>query len=53
MKIKTIAAALALTIAPTLAFAEGCNWGKSQQAMTCGAGTTYDADTGKCVSVTT
>ena len=54
MKLKTFAVALALTLAPTLSLAgEGCGWGKTHQAMTCADGTTYDAEAGKCVAVTT
>lgn len=52
MKFKTLAVALALTIAPTLSMAE-CNWGKDHQAMSCATGTSFDAETGKCVPVTT
>eukprot|EP00326_Haptolina_ericina_P014922 CAMPEP_0181176670 /NCGR_PEP_ID=MMETSP1096-20121128/4754_1 /TAXON_ID=156174 ORGANISM="Chrysochromulina ericina, Strain CCMP281" /NCGR_SAMPLE_ID=MMETSP1096 /ASSEMBLY_ACC=CAM_ASM_000453 /LENGTH=52 /DNA_ID=CAMNT_0023264775 /DNA_START=27 /DNA_END=185 /DNA_ORIENTATION=- len=52
MTIKTLAAAVALTMLPALAFAAGCNYGKSA-AMSCAEGTIYDADAGKCVSATT
>ena len=53
MKTKTLAVALALTLAPTLSFAMGCNYGKhEQQAMSCAAGTTYDAATKTCVTTT-
>ncbi|WP_299149509.1 adenylosuccinate lyase [uncultured Tateyamaria sp.] len=52
MTTKTLAVALALTLAPTLSLAMGCNHGKEQQAMSCAAGTTYDADTNTCVTTT-
>ena len=53
MKTKTLAVALALTLAPTLGLAMGCNYGKhEQQAMSCAAGTTFDADTNTCVPTT-
>ena len=53
MTTKTLAVALALTLAPTLSFATGCNYGKQdQQAMSCADGTTYDAPTNSCVVTT-
>ncbi|MEX0309792.1 MAG: hypothetical protein AB3N17_06030 [Tateyamaria sp.] len=53
MKTKTVLVALALTLAPTLSFAAGCNYGKiEQQAMSCADGTVYDADSNSCVSTT-
>ncbi|MEM8655860.1 MAG: carbohydrate-binding module family 14 protein [Pseudomonadota bacterium] len=52
MKTKTVLVALALTLAPTLSLAMGCNYGKEQQAMSCATGTVYDADTKTCVSTT-
>lgn len=53
MKTKTLAVALALTLAPTLGFAMGCNYGKhEQQAMSCAAGTVYDAASNSCVATT-
>ena len=51
MKIKTVAIALALTIAPTLSMAAGCNYGKEQQVMSCAAGSIYDAESKTCVKV--
>ena len=51
MKTKTLALALALLAAPTLSLAEGCNYGKHQQAMSCAEGSVYDADKGACVPV--
>ncbi len=53
MKIKTLALAIALTAAPALAFAEGCNYSKQKQAMSCAAGTTYDSATQTCLPVST
>jgi len=54
MKTKTVLVALALTLAPTLSLAAGCNYGKiEQQAMSCAPGTAYDADTKTCVATTT
>ncbi|MEM6940782.1 MAG: hypothetical protein AAF943_02410 [Pseudomonadota bacterium] len=53
MKIKTLAIAAAMVVAPTLSFAMGCNYGKEQQAMSCAAGTTYDSATQTCQPVTT
>ncbi|MBT0957141.1 adenylosuccinate lyase [Alphaproteobacteria bacterium KMM 3653] len=53
MKTKTVLAALALTLAPTLALAMGCGSEHSQEAsISCADGTTYDADAGKCVAST-
>lgn len=53
MTTKTLAVALALTLAPAFALAEGCNYGKAQQqAMSCAAGTTYDAGTNSCLPTT-
>lgn len=50
MTTKTLAVALALTLAPTLSLAMGCNYGKhEQQAMSCAVGTTYDANTNTCI----
>ncbi len=48
MKTKTILAAIALTLAPTFAFAMGCGADHNQQASSCKAGTSWDADTGSC-----
>ena len=50
MTIKTLAAAVALTVLPTLTLAMGCNYDK-QASMTCADGTKYDAATGTCVAV--
>ena len=44
MKTKTLAVALALTLAPTLGLAAGCNYVKVElQAMSCAPVTTFDA----------
>jgi hypothetical protein len=48
---KTFGIALVLTLAPTLSMAEGCNYGKSTQAMSCAAGSSYDADAKACLPV--
>ncbi|MFD0860385.1 hypothetical protein [Roseovarius aquimarinus] len=48
---KTLGIALALTLAPTLTLAMGCNYSKDQQAMSCAAGTTYDKDAKACLPV--
>ena len=52
MTIKTLAAAVALTIIPAMGFAYGCNWGKEQAAMSCAEGSIYDSEAGKCVPTT-
>ncbi|CUH76707.1 carbohydrate-binding module family 14 protein [Tropicibacter naphthalenivorans] len=48
--IKTLLVATALTVAPMMAFAQ-CS-GHKDQAMTCAAGTVYDADSNSCKTVT-
>lgn len=50
MTIKTLAAAVALTLLPAFAMAE-CTYGK-QAAMTCADGSVYDHEAGKCVPTT-
>lgn len=50
MTIKTLAAAVALTLLPAFAMA-ACNYGK-QAAMTCGEGSVYDSEAGKCIPTT-
>ena len=52
MTIKTLAAAVALTVIPAMGFAYQCNYGKEQAAMTCAEGSTYDSQAGKCVPTT-
>lgn len=49
MTFKTLIAAAALSLSPALAFA-ACS-DHSEQAMTCAAGSTYDADTNTCVTM--
>ncbi|WP_299505570.1 chitin binding peritrophin-A domain-containing protein [uncultured Roseobacter sp.] len=49
MTIKTLAAAVALTIIPAVSFAAGCSYDK-QTTMSCAPGTAYDAQTGTCVT---
>jgi hypothetical protein len=51
MKLRIACVALAIALAPTLSFASGCSHDK--QAMSCAAGSTYDAETGSCVDATT
>jgi hypothetical protein len=55
MKIKTTLSVIALTLAPSLALADGgCMYGKTQQsASQCAAGQTFDAATGSCTTATT
>jgi hypothetical protein len=48
MTIKTLAAAVALTLVPALAIAEGCNYEK--RVMSCAEGTVFDAVSGTCVT---
>ncbi len=49
---KTLTIAALLTLAPTLSLATGCDHArKNTQAMTCAAGTSYDADAKACVPV--
>lgn len=53
---KTLLAALALTLAPTLALAMGCSYShevKEQVVMSCADGTVYDADAEACVPLST
>ena len=54
MTLKTTLAALALTLAPGLALAQGCPHDDAYQdasAISCAQGTALDAATGKCVPV--
>jgi hypothetical protein len=48
MKLKTLLAALALTITPALAFAQ-CMGKHEQVTMSCAEGTQWDATTQTCV----
>lgn len=53
MKMKTLLAALALTLAPGLAVAMcSGNYQKDEVAMTCAAGTTWDSEMQRCVATT-
>ncbi|NSX55460.1 carbohydrate-binding module family 14 protein [Parasulfitobacter algicola] len=52
MKMKTLLAAVALTLTPAFAFAAGCNYGKDEVAMSCASGTVWDAASKSCVSTT-
>ena len=49
MKTRTLLAALALTIAPTITLAMGCSGGEHAQTSSCKAGTTWDAASASCV----
>lgn len=60
MKTKTLLAALILAAAPTMSMAMGggCSFGHEKEqieeiTMSCGEGTSFDADAGKCVPLTT
>ncbi|MEM8977863.1 MAG: hypothetical protein AAGD04_00105 [Pseudomonadota bacterium] len=49
---KTCLAATVLAVLPTLSFAMGCNYEHTTQTatMSCADGTTFDAESGKCVT---
>ncbi len=51
MKIKTTLAVIALTLAPSLALAQGCNHMKQQSASQCAAGQVWNAQTQSCTVV--
>lgn len=52
MKMKTLLAALALTVAPGFALAYSCNFDRIDTAsMTCAEGSAWDAATQTCVPV--
>ncbi len=52
MTLKTTLVALALTIAPSLALAQGCPHDQIRDAsISCAQGTVLDAATGKCLPV--
>ena len=56
MTLKTLLAALALTILPGLAAAAGCSHGSPTSetaSMSCAEGTILDAETNTCVPLTT
>jgi hypothetical protein len=52
MKIKTTLAVIALTLAPTFALAEGCNYGKAkmQSVSQCALGQVFDGATQTCIT---
>ncbi|EAQ25131.1 adenylosuccinate lyase [Roseovarius sp. 217] len=53
MKLKFGLAALALVVTPSLALATGgCDYDKQKQAISCVAGTAWDAATNSCVPQT-
>ena len=47
-KLKMLLATAALVAAPGLAVAQGCDYIKNQQAMSCAPGTVWDATFGTC-----
>lgn len=49
MTFKTLAAAVALSVLPVLAYAGGCSF--ERQAMSCAEGSTYDTVSGTCVPI--
>jgi hypothetical protein len=51
MTIKTLLTTAALVLAPAMAAQAACS-GHSQQAMSCGEGSQWNADKGECVVVT-
>ncbi len=53
MTLKTTLVALALTLSPGLALAQGCAHDRSFEdaSISCAQGTTLDAATGKCLPV--
>ncbi|MFK7752805.1 MAG: hypothetical protein AB8B51_09660 [Sedimentitalea sp.] len=48
MTIKTVLAALALTVIPAVSFAMGCSE-RSHQAQSCAAGSVWDTTSSSCV----
>ena len=52
-KAPVLAAVALLMLAPSLAFAEGCSYGKKEQAMSCAEGTAFDSATNTCLPVST
>ena len=51
MKLTTLLTVLVFTAAPYSALAMGCSDGHKEASMSCADGTTWDADTEKCVTV--
>jgi hypothetical protein len=54
MTMKTTFAALALILAPSFGWAEGCSGHEAVKdaSISCAVGTTYDAKTGTCIAGT-
>ncbi|WP_179380544.1 chitin-binding domain-containing protein [Jannaschia marina] len=52
-KINTFVAAAVMVAAPGLAQAYECNYGKEELTMSCAPGTTFDATTNSCVTIST
>jgi hypothetical protein len=54
MTIKTLAAAVALTLIPAMGLAYECNYGSKQKqaSMSCAEGSVFDAESGACVPTT-
>ena len=53
MKTTALLATLAMMIAPNIAAAMGCTYGHEDTAsISCADGTTYDAETQRCIAVT-
>ena len=50
MKIKTTLAVIALTLAPSLALAQGCNHERLQSVSQCAVGQVWDAVSQTCVT---
>ncbi len=50
MNTKIILAALALTLAPSVASAMGCGADHIKQTSSCQSGTSWDAESGSCVA---
>lgn len=53
MTLKTVLSAAVLTLAPTLALADGCGWEKKMNANQCADGQTFDTASGTCVDQAT
>ncbi|MCO8145381.1 hypothetical protein NHN26_09110 [Rhodovulum tesquicola] len=53
MTFKTILSAAVLTLAPTLALANGCGWEKRMNASQCADGKVFDSASGTCVDQAT
>lgn len=49
MKFKILLTTAVLALAPALASAAGCSTHTDQQVMTCADGMSYDAESGKCM----